>query len=82
MILTLPLLFDAVLFVHHVATYRGICGPHPTDIPAHSCGFATYSREFFTGWEAIGFVILDACLLVLLVFGPSVLAVPLLSSYR
>lgn len=54
-----PLVFDLALWCAYLASYRGTCGPHPTDIPEHACSYATYSAEFWGGFDGIGLILCD-----------------------
>lgn len=58
-VLLLPVAVDLALWAHHLASYQGTCGPHPTDISAHPCSYATYSGEFWGGFNLFGLLVLD-----------------------
>lgn len=43
---------------HHAASYEGMCGPYPTDIPAHPCDLSTYLEGFFEPFAAVGLLVI------------------------
>lgn len=62
LVLLVPAAADAVLYVEHVRSYAGLCGPHAPDIPAHPCDEATYRAEFAAGFAGVGLIMLDVAL--------------------
>lgn len=53
-----PVLPVVLLFAHHAASYEGMCGPYPTDIPAHPCDLSTYLEGFFEPFAAVGLLVI------------------------
>lgn len=58
-----------VLFfvAEHLASYRGSCGPYPTDIPAYPCGLGEYLVNFFEPFAMAGLVALSVGVMLLTV---------------
>jgi len=46
-----------VLYWDHVRQFRGVCGPHAPDIPAHPCSYETYVAEFGAGFAGVGLLL-------------------------
>ncbi len=56
-----PVVVDLALFADYLASYRGICEPHPTDIPARACDFLDYGADFLgDGFAIAGMISIDA----------------------
>lgn len=51
-----PVLLVLGFVADHVASFRGMCGPYPTDIPAYPCGFAEYLVNFASPFAFAGLV--------------------------
>ena len=48
-------------YAHHAASFHGVCGPDPADIPEHACGEEDYLAEFWGGFNGAGLFML-ACM--------------------
>jgi hypothetical protein len=60
-----PLVVDLVLFAVYAASYKGVCGPHPTDIPARPCGYGDYLGDFLGDAFAVaGLLMIDVAVFV------------------
>lgn len=60
-----PLVVDLVLFAVYAASYKGTCGPHPTDIPAHPCAYREYLGEFLGDpFALVGLMMIDVAVFV------------------
>ncbi len=46
------------IFIHHLASYRGVCGPYAPDISAFPCHIGIYARNFFSPFAMIGLMAL------------------------
>jgi hypothetical protein len=53
-----------VLLSIHAASYAGVCGPYPTDIPAHACGFEEYLVNFFEPFAMAGLLVISIASMV------------------
>lgn len=53
-----PALVIVGLLAGHAASYDGLCGPYPTDIPAHPCDFGTYLVNFFEPFALVGLIVI------------------------
>ncbi len=62
LVLLAPLALDVALYVHHVSSYAGVCGPHAPDIPAHPCTEADYRAEFGAGFGGAALLMIDLVL--------------------
>lgn len=58
-VLGAPVLLIVVSLTAHAFSYRGMCGPYPTDIPAFPCGFGEYMRNFAGPFALVGLVMLS-----------------------
>ena len=56
-VLLAPLCVVGGLFVDHLASFDGTCGPYAPDIPAHPCDMSTYAENFFGGFAGMGLII-------------------------
>ncbi len=71
-----PLVVDLVLFAVYAASYKGSCGPHPTDIPAHPCPYPEYLGEFLGDpFAIVGLVMIDVGVFVVAALLASVFTV-------
>ncbi len=74
-VIAAPVVVDVVIYVGYLASYAGMCGPHPTDIPARPCDWPTYAGDFFgdafaiVGIMMVDFAVLALATLVAIAFG-------------
>ncbi len=54
-----PLVVVGVLLGVHTASYDGVCGPYPTDIPAFPCALDEYVAGFFEPFAALGLIVIS-----------------------
>jgi len=64
LVLASPFLAVGLLFLAHLAAYRGTCGPYAPDIAAHACGLPTYAVNFFSPFALPAIVLLGLGALV------------------
>jgi len=70
LVIVLPplVLHEGLSYRHHLA-FRGICGPHAPDIPAHPCSYGQYMAEFDGGFAGIALMLIEGLLAAGTAFG-------------
>lgn len=59
-----PILLVLALLAEHLGSYRGTCGPYPTDIPAFPCGVGEYLVNFFEPFAMAGLLVISIALML------------------
>ena len=57
-----PVVVVIVLFVHHLVTFDGTCGPYAPDIESFPCDLGEYAQNFFSPFALVGLLALCATL--------------------
>ncbi|MBN1618290.1 hypothetical protein JW887_03020 [Candidatus Dojkabacteria bacterium] len=66
--LSIPVIVDVLvigtLYMGHLMSYSGVCGPYATDIPVYSCDLDEYLQNFWGGFNGLGLVFLAIIIFV------------------